>query len=98
MRSYMLLFYVVVDLQLYLYMIYLRNCRVPKVALHPGPSCPDLLSRYPWCWEPLCSINSSELNFHIWNANSQLFAQAKGEAKMAVLRGKFWTSVLVIEL
>ena len=35
----------------------------------------------------------SELNFHIWNANSQSFARAKSEAKMAAHGGKFWTSV-----
>ena len=38
----------------------------------------------------------SELNFHIWNANSQSFAQAKSEAKMAAHGGKFWTSVSVL--
>ena len=38
----------------------------------------------------------SELNFHIWNANSQSFARAKSEAKMAAHVGKFWTSVSVL--
>ena len=28
-------------------------------------------------------MGTSELNFHIWNANSQSFARAKSEAKMA---------------
>ena len=39
---------------------------------------------------------TSELNFHIWNANSQSFARAKNEAKMAAHGGKFWTSVSVL--
>ena len=30
-------------------------------------------------WPP---IENSEVNFHIWNANSQSFAQAKSEAKI----------------
>ena len=38
----------------------------------------------------------SELNFHIWNANSQSFARAKREAKMAAHGGKFWTSVSIL--
>ena len=40
--------------------------------------------------------SSSELNFHMWNANSQLFARAKSEAKMAAHRGKFWKPVSVL--
>ena len=38
----------------------------------------------------------SELNFHIWNANSQSFAWAKSEARMAAHGGKFCTSVPVL--
>ena len=39
---------------------------------------------------------ASELNFYIWNANSQSFARAKSEGKMAAHGGKFWTSVSVL--
>ena len=41
-------------------------------------------------------VEGSELNFHIWNANSQLFAPVKSETKMAAHGGKFWTSVSVL--
>ena len=44
----------------------------------------------------LCLVSTSELNLHIWNANSQSFARAKSEAKMAAHGGKFWTSVPVL--
>ena len=44
----------------------------------------------------LCLVSTSELNLHIWNANSQSFARAKSEAKMAAHGGKFWTSVSVL--
>ena len=49
-------------------------------------------------WPGTCSqrLETSELNFHIWNANSQSFARAKSEAKMAAHGGKFWTSVSVL--
>ena len=39
---------------------------------------------------------ASELNFHIWNANSQSFTRAKSEALMATHGGKFCTSVSVL--
>ena len=42
------------------------------------------------------SSRSRELNFHIWNANSQSFARSKSEAKMAAHGGKFCTSVSVL--
>ena len=38
----------------------------------------------------------SELNFHIWNANSQSFTPTKSEPKMAAHGGQFWTSVSVL--
>ena len=38
----------------------------------------------------------SELDFHIGNANSQLFARGKTEAKMAARGGKFCTSISVL--
>ena len=38
---------------------------------------------------------TSKLNFHLWNANSQSFARAKSEAKMAAHGDQFWTSVSV---
>ena len=38
----------------------------------------------------------SELNFHMWNANSQSFARAKSEAKTAAYGRKFWTSRSVL--
>ena len=49
-------------------------------------------------------VNSSELHFdiwnnddfHIWNANSQLFGRARSEAKMAAHVEKFCTSVSVL--
>ena len=42
------------------------------------------------------SIGVSELNFHILNANSQSFARAKSETKMAAHGGKFCTSISVL--
>ena len=42
------------------------------------------------------SLQASELNFHIWNANSRSFARVKSEPKMAAHGGKFWTSVSVL--
>ena len=41
-------------------------------------------------------IETSEFDFHIWNASSQSFARAKSEAKMAAHGGKFCTSVSVL--
>ena len=49
-----------------------------------------------WLRLNLVQPNELELNFHILNANSQSFARAKSEAKMAAQGGKFWTSVSVL--
>ena len=38
----------------------------------------------------------SEHDFHIWNADSQLFARAKREAKMTAHGWKFCTSVSIL--
>ena len=45
-------------------------------------------SQSPHCY--LVSVVPSKLDFHIWNANSQSFAGAKSEAKMAAYRGQFF--------
>ena len=41
-------------------------------------------------------VQYSELDFHIWDANSQSFAWAKSKTKMAAHGGKFCTSVPVL--
>ena len=42
------------------------------------------------------SVQTSELDSHIWNTNSKSFARAKSEAKKATYGGKFCTSVSVL--
>ena len=49
-----------------------------------------------WARDVKRPLQNSELNFHIWNANSQWFAWAKSEAKMVTHGGKFCTSVSVL--
>ena len=44
---------------------------------------------------PTLAVSHSELDFCIWNANSQSFGRTKSEAKMSAHGGKFCTSVSV---
>ena len=73
----------------------LKKLRALRNDTSTGPdNLPTRFIRH--CADILSSPSTSELNFHIWNANSQSFARAKSEAKMGAHGRKFWTSVSVL--